>query len=84
MTTIEKFFENKMGNRHMLCAIAVKRARELAEGSPSLIEDSWNKKPVTLAVEELLSNKWVIPPSPQTILKIKTNSPPLEIENALG
>ena len=46
----------KVDNKYTLVVLAAKRAREIMNGSPILVETKSNK-PVTIALEELAANK---------------------------
>lgn len=46
----------KVDNKYTLVTLAAKRARELTDGEPALIEAK-GKKPVTIALEEIYYDK---------------------------
>ena len=46
----------RCGSIYRLVILAAKRAKELAEGSPPLVESS-SRKPTTVALEEILHGK---------------------------
>lgn len=46
----------KVDNRYTLAVFAAKRAREIIDGEPALVECDSNK-PVTIALEEINQNK---------------------------
>ena len=54
---IEKLLCQAGGSRYKLAVLAAKRAVELAEGMPKLIEKSLSNKPATLALEEIAQKK---------------------------
>lgn len=47
----------KVDSKYTLVTLAADRARELADGQPPLIPDAKNKKPVTVALEEIYKDK---------------------------
>lgn len=47
----------KVDSKYTLVTLAADRARELTDGQPSLIPDAKNKKPVTVALEEIYKDK---------------------------
>ncbi|MDD5944692.1 MAG: DNA-directed RNA polymerase subunit omega [Clostridia bacterium] len=49
--------DDSMLSRYTLIIAAAKRARQLVDGSPMLIDDAKNDKPVSIAVNELYNSK---------------------------
>lgn len=47
----------KVDSKYTLVTLAADRARELTDGQPPLILDAKNKKPVTVALEEIYKDK---------------------------
>ncbi|WP_296097790.1 DNA-directed RNA polymerase subunit omega [Dialister sp.] len=47
----------KVDSKYTLVTLAALRARELTDGAPALILDAKNKKPVTVALEEVYYDK---------------------------
>lgn len=47
----------KVDSKYTLVTLAADRARELTDGQPPLIRDAKNKKPVTVALEEIYKDK---------------------------
>lgn len=47
----------KVDSKYTLVTLAADRARELTDGQPLLIPDAQNKKPVTVALEEIYRDK---------------------------
>lgn len=47
----------KVDSKYTLVTLAADRARELTGGQPPLIPDAQNKKPVTVALEEIYRDK---------------------------
>lgn len=47
----------KVDSKYTLVTLAADRARELTDGLPPLIPDAKNKKPVTVALEEIYKDK---------------------------
>lgn len=47
----------KVDSKYTLVTLAADRARELTDGQPPLIPDTKNKKPVTVALEEIYKDK---------------------------
>ena len=52
---LEKFLTG-IDSRYRLCIIASKRARQINEGSPVLV-DSPSKKPISIALDEVAQGK---------------------------
>lgn len=53
---LDKLLE-KVDSRYKLILVAAKRARELSDGAPPLIEADENSKPTTIALKELLNDR---------------------------
>lgn len=49
--------QNQITSRYSIVILVAKRARQIANGAPILIEDYENKKAVSIAVEEIYSGK---------------------------
>lgn len=49
--------DDSMLSRYTLIIAAAKRARQLVDGSPMLIDNAKNDKPVSIAVNELFNSK---------------------------
>lgn len=49
--------DDSMLSRYTLIIAAAKRARQLVDGSPMLIDNAKNDKPVSIAVNELYNSK---------------------------
>lgn len=47
----------KVDSKYTLVTLAADRACELTDGQPPLIPDAKNKKPVTVALEEIYKDK---------------------------
>ncbi|WP_296953995.1 DNA-directed RNA polymerase subunit omega [uncultured Dialister sp.] len=47
----------KVDSKYTLVTLAALRARELTDGQPALISGTSNKKPVTVALEEVYNDK---------------------------
>lgn len=47
----------KVDSKYTLVTLAADRAREQTDGQPPLIPDAKNKKPVTVALEEIYKDK---------------------------
>jgi DNA-directed RNA polymerase subunit omega len=47
----------KVDSKYTLVTLAAKRARELNDGQPPLIDDAEGKKPVSIALEEIYYDK---------------------------
>lgn len=47
----------KVDSKYTLVTLAADRARELTDSQPPLIPDAKNKKPVTVALEEIYKDK---------------------------
>lgn len=47
----------KVDSKYTLVTLAADRSRELTDGQPPLIPDAKNKKPVTVALEEIYRDK---------------------------
>lgn len=47
----------KVDSKYTLVTLAADRSRELTDGQPPLIPDAKNKKPVTVALEEIYKDK---------------------------
>ena len=47
----------KVDSKYTLVTLAALRARELTDGAPAFIPDAKNKKPVTVALEEVYYDK---------------------------
>lgn len=47
----------KVDSKYTLVTLAAMRARELTDGQPSLIDNAKNKKPATVALEEIYEDK---------------------------
>ncbi|RJO65449.1 MAG: DNA-directed RNA polymerase subunit omega [Candidatus Omnitrophota bacterium] len=62
---LEKLLENSKGSVYKLVVLASKRALEIAEGQPRLIEGSASVKPSILALQEMAEGK----------VKYKKNAP---------
>lgn len=53
---IEKLYD-KVGSLYKLVTLAARRALELSEGSPKLVEARPNEKPSLIALREILEGK---------------------------
>lgn len=54
---LEKLLPQAKGSIYKLIIIASKRALELAEGMPRLIENPGSEKPAIIALEEIMAQK---------------------------
>lgn len=54
--------EDKVGSRYSLVVLAAKRAKQIKEGSPVLIETA-STNPLTIALEEIAAGKVTIAPA---------------------
>ena len=55
-TPVEKLFE-RTGSMYKLVIVAAKRALELSEGSPRLVEAGLKEKPALIALREVAEGK---------------------------
>lgn len=53
----EKLLDKSMGSIYKLVILASKRALEIAEGQPKLVEDNASIKPSTVALHEIAAGK---------------------------
>ena len=53
----EKLLDKSMGSIYKLVILASKRALEIAEGQPKLVEDDHSVKPSTVALHEISAGK---------------------------
>lgn len=53
----EKLLDKSMGSIYKLVILASKRALEIAEGQPKLVEDGASVKPSTVALHEIAAGK---------------------------
>ena len=53
----EKLLSKSLGSVYKLVILAAKRALEIAEGQPRLVEDAVNAKPSTVALHEIAEGK---------------------------
>jgi len=53
----EKLLDKSMGSIYKLVILASKRALEIAEGQPKLVEDDASVKPSTVALHEIAAGK---------------------------
>ncbi len=56
--------DKRVGNKFALVTLALKRARQINDGSPPLIALSGLKKPVSRALEEIMANQVKAIPAP--------------------
>lgn len=54
---LEKLLDKSNGSIYKLVILASKRALEIAEGQPKLVETSSSMKPSTIALHEIAENK---------------------------
>ena len=54
---LEKLLDKSSGSIYKLVILASKRALEIAEGQPKLVEVSSSMKPSTVALHEIAENK---------------------------
>ena len=54
---LEKLLDKSNGSIYKLVILASKRALEIAEGQPKLVEVSLSMKPSTIALHEIAENK---------------------------
>ncbi|MEW6075044.1 MAG: DNA-directed RNA polymerase subunit omega [Candidatus Omnitrophota bacterium] len=54
---LEKLIENSKGSVYKLVVLASRRALEIAEGQPKLVEGSASVKPSILALQEIAEGK---------------------------
>jgi len=54
---LEKLLDKSNGSIYKLVILASKRALEIAEGQPKLVEVSSSMKPSTVALHEIAENK---------------------------
>jgi len=54
---LEKLLDKSNGSIYKLVILASKRALEIAEGQPKLVEVSSSMKPSTIALHEIAENK---------------------------
>ena len=53
----ERLLDKSMGSVYKLVILASKRALEIAEGQPKLVEDEASVKPSTVALHEIAAGK---------------------------
>ena len=53
----EKLLDKSLGSIYKLVILASKRALEIAEGQPKLVEDDASVKPSTVALHEIAAGK---------------------------
>jgi DNA-directed RNA polymerase omega subunit len=53
----ERLLDKSMGSVYKLVILASKRALEIAEGQPKLVEDDASVKPSTVALHEIAAGK---------------------------
>ena len=56
--------DKRVGNKFALVTLALKRARQINDGSPSLIPLAGLKKPVSQVLEEIMANQVKAIPAP--------------------
>ena len=61
--------EDRVGSRYSLVVLAAKRAKQIKEGSPVLIETA-STNPLTIALEEIAAGKVTISPESAAIAKL--------------
>jgi DNA-directed RNA polymerase subunit omega len=79
--------EEKVGSRYSLVVLAAKRAKQIKEGSPVLIETA-STNPLTIALEEIAAGKVTVgepAPVPETVaLQQEESSKPSPIARAIS
>ena len=70
--------EEKVGSRYSLVVLAAKRAKQIKEGAPVLIETA-STNPLTIALEEIAAGKVTVgeapPVEPKAIVHEETSTP---------
>lgn len=56
--------DKRVGNKFALVTLALKRARQINDGSPALVSLQGLKKPVSQALEEIMGNQVKAIPAP--------------------
>lgn len=56
--------DKRVGNKFALVTLALKRARQINDGSPALVPLQGLKKPVSQALEEIMGNQVKAIPAP--------------------
>lgn len=56
--------DKRVGNKFALVTLALKRARQINDGSPALVPLAGLKKPVSQALEEIMGNQVKAIPAP--------------------
>lgn len=56
--------DKRVGNKFALVTLALKRARQINDGSPALIPMQTLKKPVSQALEEIMAHQVTAIPAP--------------------
>lgn len=56
--------DKRVGNKFALVTLALKRARQINDGSPALVSFSGPKKPVSQALEEIFDHQVAAIPAP--------------------
>jgi DNA-directed RNA polymerase subunit omega len=56
--------DKRVGNKFALVTLALKRARQINDGSPALVHLHGLKKPVSQALEEIMGNQVKAIPAP--------------------
>lgn len=59
--------DNGVQNKFALVTLALKRARDINSGSPALVEGALEKKPVTVALEEIYDGKVRLLDNPEEV-----------------
>jgi DNA-directed RNA polymerase subunit omega len=73
--------DKRVGSRYSLVVLAAKRAKQIKEGAPTLIETA-STNPLTIALEEIAAGKVTIgeaPPAVEVRVVEREKSPPSRI-----
>jgi len=70
--------EDRVGSRYSLVVLAAKRAKQIKEGSPVLIETA-STNPLTIALEEIAAGKVTVAPASEAVAELGDDSDTTEI-----
>ena len=75
--------EDRVGSRYSLVVLAAKRAKQIKEGSPVLIETA-STNPLTIALEEIAAGKVTVAPASEAVAELGDDHDTTEIPNPSG
>ena len=70
--------EDRVGSRYSLVVLAAKRAKQIKEGSPVLIETA-STNPLTIALEEIAAGKVTVAPASEAVAELGDDNDTTEI-----